>query len=72
MLQIVLKNLYTAGMVITSDRRERISIRNTVGCPAQEQATGTTATLCAEKKCGTCDIKYNKLRKSLDNGGVYF
>jgi hypothetical protein len=30
MLQMVLKNLYTAGMMITSDRRERISTRNTV------------------------------------------
>jgi hypothetical protein len=35
MLQMVLKNLYTAGMMITSDRRERISTRNTVGCLAQ-------------------------------------
>jgi len=30
MLQMVLKNLYTAGMMITSVRRERISTRNTV------------------------------------------
>lgn len=65
-------NLMCAGMMITSDHRAHMSTRNTVSCMAQGQTTGTVAALCARKNCGTRELKYADLRKTLENGGVYF
>jgi hypothetical protein len=65
-------NLLVAGMMITSDRRAHMSTRNTVSCMGQGQATGTAAALCAAKNCGTRELRYSYLRKTLENDGVYF
>jgi hypothetical protein len=65
-------NLLVAGMMITSDRRAHMSTRNTVSCMGQGQATGTAAALCAAKNCGTSELRYSYLRKTLENDGVYF
>jgi len=67
-----IENLLAAGMMITSDHRAHMSTRNTVSCMGQGQATGTAAALCAEKKCGTRELRYANLRKALEKGGVYF
>lgn len=67
-----IENLYAAGMLITSDHRAHMSTRNTVSCMGQGQAVGTAAAICASKKIGSRDLKYNELRASLDKGGVYF
>jgi len=67
-----IENLLAAGMMITSDHRAHMSTRNTVSCMGQGQATGTAAALCAEKKCGTRQLRYANLRKALEKGGVYF
>ncbi|MDZ7723332.1 MAG: FAD-dependent oxidoreductase [candidate division KSB1 bacterium] len=65
-------NLYAVGMMITSDHRAHMSTRNTVSCMGQGQAAGTAAALCAEKNIGSRDLKYPKLHKALEKGGVYF
>ena len=65
-------NLLVAGMMITSDHRAHMSTRNTVSCMGQGQAAGTTAALCAARKCDTRDLPYSKLRAALEKGGVYF
>jgi len=67
-----IQNLLAAGMMITSDRRAHMSTRNTVSCMGQGQATGTAAALCAAKNCGTRELRYRDLRKTLENDGVYF
>jgi len=67
-----IENLLAAGMMITSDKRAHMSTRNTVSCMAQGQAAGTAAALCANKKCGTRDLKYAVLRETLEKAGVYF
>jgi len=67
-----IENLYAAGMMITSDHRAHMSTRNTVSCMAQGQATGTAAALCAAQKIGSRDLKYAKLRATLEKGNVYF
>ena len=66
------ENLLAAGMMITSDHRAHMSTRNTVGCMGQGQAAGTAAALCAQKKCGTRELRYGDLRNALEKGGVYF
>ena len=66
-----IENLLVAGMMITSDHRAHMSTRNTVSCMGQGQATGTAAALCAQKNCGTRDLKYSDLKKALLKGGVY-
>ena len=66
------ENLLVAGMMITSDHRAHMSTRNTVSCMGQGQATGTAAALCARKNCGTRELRYRDLRKTLEDGGVYF
>jgi hypothetical protein len=65
-------NLLVAGMMITSDHRAHMSTRNTVSCMGQGQAAGAAAALCSRKRCGTRELPYNDLRKTLENGGVYF
>jgi hypothetical protein len=65
-------NLLVAGMMITSDRRAHMSTRNTVSCMGQGQATGTAAALCARKNCGTRELRYTDLRKTLEKDDVYF
>jgi len=65
-------NLLAAGMLITSDHRAHMSTRNTVCCMGQGQGAGTAAALCAAKKCGTRDLPYAELRKTLEKAGVYF
>jgi len=65
-------NLLAAGMMITSDHNAHMSTRNTVCCMGQGQATGTAAALCAAKNCGTRQLRYTYLRKTLENDGVYF
>ena len=67
-----IENLLLAGMLITSDHRAHMSTRNTVCCMGQGQATGTAAALCAQKNCGTRDLRYSDLRAALVKGGVYF
>ncbi len=66
------ENLFVAGMMITSDRRAHMSTRNTVSCMGQGQATGTAAALCSRKKCGSRDLKYADLRRTLKKDDVYF
>jgi hypothetical protein len=66
-----IENLLAAGMLITSDQDAHMSTRNTVCCMGQGQATGAAAALCAERNCGTRDLKYPDLRKALEKGGVY-
>ncbi len=65
-------NLLVAGMMITSDHRAHMSTRNTVSCMGQGQATGTAAALCAYKNCGTRQLPYADLRKTLEKDNVYF
>jgi len=65
-------NLLAAGMMITSDHRAHMSTRNTVCCMGQGQAAGTAAALCARKNCGSRELRYTDLRKTLENDGVYF
>ena len=64
-------NLLAAGMMITSDHRAHMSTRNTVSCMGQGQAAGTAAALCADKNCGTRELRYSHLREALEKGGVY-
>jgi len=66
------ENLLAAGMMITSDHRAHMSTRNTVSCMGQGQATGTAAALCAQKKCGTRELRHADLRAALEKGNVYF
>ena len=65
-------NLLAAGMLITSDHRAHMSTRNTVSCMGQGQAVGTAAALCAKRNCGTRDLPYGVLRKTLEKANVYF
>ncbi len=65
-------NLLVTGMMITSDHRPHMSTRNTVCCMGQGQAAGTAAALCAQKNCGTRDLRYGDLRTALVEDGVYF
>ena len=67
-----IENLLAAGMMITSDHRAHMSTRNTVCCMGQGQAAGTAAALCAEKNCGTRELRYGDLRDTLTQAGVYF
>jgi hypothetical protein len=64
-------NLLAAGMMITSDHRAHMSTRNTVSCMGQGQAAGTAAALCADRNCGTRELRYSHLRQALEKGGVY-
>lgn len=64
-------NLLAAGMLITSDFQAHMSTRNTVCCMGQGQAAGTAAALCAERKCSTRDLSYDKLRDALLKDNVY-
>ncbi|RQW09984.1 FAD-dependent oxidoreductase [candidate division KSB1 bacterium] len=66
------ENLYAAGMMITSDHRAHMSTRNTVSCMGQGQATGTAAALCAQKHCGSRELKFADLKKELLKSKVYF
>jgi hypothetical protein len=65
-------NLLVSGMMITSDHDAHMSTRNTVCCMGQGQATGTAAALCAHAGCGTRELQYDELRKTLERDGVYF
>ena len=65
-------NLFAAGMLITSDHRAHMSTRNTVCCMGQGQAAGTAAALCAARKCGSRELPYPDLRKTLEAAGVHF
>ena len=67
-----IENLYVSGMMITSDHRAHMSTRNTVSCMGQGQASGTAAALCALNNYDSRSLPYNKLRKALEKGGVYF
>ena len=65
-------NLYVSGMMITSDHKAHMSTRNTVSCMGQGQASGTAAALCALNDYDSRTLPYKKLRKALEEGGVYF
>ncbi len=65
-------NLYTIGMMVTSNFHAHMSTRNTVSCMAQGQAFGTAAALCANKNIGIRELAYTDLRKKLETDGVYF
>ncbi|HSH19493.1 MAG TPA: FAD-dependent oxidoreductase [Draconibacterium sp.] len=65
-------NLYVSGMMITSDHKAHMSTRNTVSCMGQGQASGTAAALCALNSWDSRELPYEKLRKALEKGGVYF
>ena len=67
-----LENLLVAGMMITSDHDAHMSTRNTVSCMGQGQAAGTAAALCAARTCGTRELAYADLRRSLVKDNVYF
>lgn len=67
-----LENLLVAGMLITSNHDAHMSTRNTVSCMGQGQAAGTAAALCAAKNCGTRELAYGDLRKTLVKDNVYF
>jgi hypothetical protein len=67
-----IENLYAAGMRITSNHRDHMSTRGTVSCMGQHRATGSAAALCAQKKCGSRELKYPELSAALQKGGVYF
>jgi hypothetical protein len=66
-----INNLLVSGMMITSDHRAHMSTRNTVSSMAQGQATGTAAALCAAGDMGSRDLPYERLRRQLENDGVY-
>jgi hypothetical protein len=66
-----INNLFVSGMMITSDHRAHMSTRNTVSSMAQGQATGTAAALCAAGDMGSRDLPYERLRRQLENDGVY-
>jgi len=66
-----IENLLATGMMITSDHRAHMSTRNTVCCMGQGQGAGTAAALCAQKNCGTRDLRYRDLRDTLLKAGVY-
>ena len=64
-------NLYSIGMMITSDLKAHMSTRNTVSCMAQGQAAGTAAALCALNNIGnTRDLPYTKLYDALTKANV--
>jgi len=65
-------NLYTIGMMITSENTAHMSTRNTVSCMAQGQSFGTAAALCAQQNVGIRQLPYATLRKKLEADGVYF
>ncbi len=65
-------NLLVSGMLITSDHRAHMSTRNTVCSMGQGQGAGTAAALCVKHQCGTREVPYRELRKTLENDGVYF
>lgn len=65
-------NLLAAGMLITSNHDAHMSTRNTVCCMGQGQAAGTAAALCATMGCSTRKLPYQRLRETLERGGVYF
>jgi hypothetical protein len=65
-------NLYTIGMMITSENTAHMSTRNTVSCMAQGQSFGTAAALCAIQNVTIRKLPYNILRKKLEVDGVYF
>jgi hypothetical protein len=65
-------NLTAAGMLITSDHRAHMSTRNTVCSMGQGQGAGTAAALCAQKNCGTRELRYRDLRQALEKADVYF
>ncbi len=65
-------NLYVSGMMITSDHNAHMSTRNTVSCMGQGQASGTAAALCALGNYTSRQLPYQRLRKALEDGGVYF
>ncbi|MFI3326146.1 MAG: FAD-dependent oxidoreductase [Clostridia bacterium] len=67
------KNLFTIGMMITSDWNAHMSTRNTVSCMAQGQGAGTAAALCAIKNItNTRNLPYQTLRAKLESDNVYF
>lgn len=68
-----LENLFSIGMMITSDHDAHMSTRNTVSCMGQGQAAGTAAALCALQ--GITDVRglpYATLRAALEKGNVWF
>lgn len=67
-----IENLLVAGMMITSNHDAHMSTRNTVCCMGQGQAAGTAAALCAARNCGTRELAYSLLRRTLEKDNVYF
>ncbi|MCL6546493.1 MAG: FAD-dependent oxidoreductase [Bryobacteraceae bacterium] len=67
-----IENLLVAGMMITSNHDAHMSTRNTVSCMGQGQAAGTAAALCAARNCGTRELPYSLLRRTLEKDNVYF
>ena len=68
-----LTNLFSIGMMITSDHDAHMSTRNTVSCMGQGQAAGTAAALSALQ--GITDVRelpYATLRAALEKGNVWF
>lgn len=66
-----LKNLYAAGMMITSDWEAHMSTRNTVSCMGMGQAAGTAAALCVKEACSIRELPYSILRETLVKDNVY-
>ena len=65
-------NLFSVGMMITSNWYAHMSTRNTVSCMAQGQAAGTAAALCAKGKLAdTRTLAYPVLYDALKKDNVY-
>jgi hypothetical protein len=73
MLTKGVENLFSIGMMITSDHEAHMSTRNTISCMAMGQASGTAAALCAKNGIGGIrDLPYSKLYDALKQGNVWF
>ena len=67
-----MSNLFSVGMMITSEWTAHMSTRNTVSCMAQGQAAGVAAALCAKGKlCDTRALAYPVLYDALKKDNVY-
>ncbi len=68
-----LKNLYAAGMMVTSGFLAHMSTRNTVSCMGMGQAAGTAAALCALSDIpDTRSLPYDALYQKLKEQNVWF
>ena len=67
-----MSNLFSVGMMITSNWYAHMSTRNTVSCMAQGEAVGTAAALCAAEGVTPRQLDRALLHRTLADHGVYF